>query len=442
MIDADFIAQHTTGVAELEASLAALDWAELEAHAGCTEADMRVFGDLVGRAKTAVFVWSMGVTQPTFGENGVRAIIDLALTRGFVGRDRCGLMPIRGHSGVQGGAEMGAYSTAFPGTHPVNPENAQALEAQWGFPVPSEPGLTTPEMIDAGLRGELDVLFSAGGNFMEAMPDPGYIDEALAAIPLRVHQDIVITNQMLIDPGEAVILLPAMTRYETPGGVTQTSTERRIMFSPEIKGPRIAEARAEWTVYVDIAKRVKPELSKLLSFSGTQAIREEIARVVPAYAGIEILRKTGDQVQYGGPHLCAGWKFPTKDGKAHFMAVPLPDSGIPEGYFAVSTRRGKQFNTMVHEKKDAITGAIRDSILMNAADAKGLGLRDGDPIVLRNDLGEYQGRVAIAPIQPRNLQVHWPEGNVLLHPTRRSPESHVPDYNAFVRIERAAVAAD
>jgi molybdopterin-dependent oxidoreductase alpha subunit len=442
LVDAEFISQHTTGVEELKTSLAAQAWSDLEGHAGSTEAEMRAFGELVGTAKTAVFVWSMGVTQHSFGEEGVRVIIDLALTRGFIGRDRCGLMPIRGHSGVQGGAEMGAYATAFPGSNAVTPENAAALEQQWGFPVPGEPGLTTPEMIDAGLRGELDVLFSAGGNFMEAMPEPGFIDEALSRIPLRVHQDIVLTNQMLIDPGDTVILLPAMTRYETPGGLTQTSTERRIMFSPEIEGPRIAEAKPEWSVYTEIARRVKPDLVDRVTFSGTQAIREEIARVVPAYAGIETLRKTGDQVQYGGPHLCAGWNFPTPDGKAQFIAVALPDADIPEGLFAVATRRGKQFNTMVFEKKDALNGAVREAILMNAADARVLGLREGDSIVLRNEIGEYRGIVAFAPIKPRNLQVHWPEGNVLLDHRHRSPESHVPDYNAFVRIERAAVAAD
>ena len=442
LADADFIAQHTTGVDALRASLAEQTWSELEAHAGSTEADMRAFGDQVGNARTAIFVWSMGITQHSFGEDGVRAIINLALTRGFIGRERCGVMPIRGHSGVQGGAEMGAYATAFPGTNPVTPEHAAELEEAWGFPVPGVPGLTTPEMIDAGLRGELDVLFSAGGNFMEAMPDPGYIDEALEAIPLRVHQDIVITNQMLIDTGDTVILLPAMSRYETRGGITQTSTERRIMFSPEVEGPRIPEARPEWSVYLEIARRVRPELADRLTFRDTQAIREEIARVVPAYAGIETLHKTGDQLQYGGPYLCEDWNFPTHDGKAHFMAVQLPDADIPEGFFAVSTRRGKQFNTMVHEKKDAITGAIRDAVMMNAADARALGLNEGDEVVLRNDLGEYRGHVAIAPIKPRNLQVHWPEGNILLHPTRRSPESHVPDYNAFVRLERVPAAAD
>src|SRR5262249_2319730 len=234
------------------------------------------------------------------------AIVNLGLTCGFVGRERCGLMPIRGHSGVQGGAEMGAYATALPGGLPVTAENAARLSELWGFAVPAAPGLTTPEMIDAAHRGELDVLFSAGGNFLEALPDPVYVDEALGKVPLRVHQDIVVSSQMLVDPADTVVLLPAATRYETPDGITQTSTERRIMFSPEIAGRRIGEARPEWEIYLDLARRVRPELADRLTFSGTQAIREEIARVVPMYEGIQHLQETGDQVQYGGPHLCAG----------------------------------------------------------------------------------------------------------------------------------------
>jgi molybdopterin-dependent oxidoreductase alpha subunit len=444
LFDRGFVERHTAGFDQLRAELQSQDWEALEAASGTTEAQMRAFGQMVGEATTAVFVWSMGVTQHTFGEDGVRAVVDLALTRGFVGRERCGLMPIRGHSGVQGGAEVGAYATAFPGGQPVNAENAARLEEQWGFPVPDRPGLITPEMIDLAHRGELDLLFSAGGNFLEVMPSPDYVDEALARIPLRVHQDILVTSQMLVDPAETVVLLPAATRYETLGGLTQTSTERRIMFSPEIEGRRIGEARPEWEVYLDLARRVHPERADRLTYASTQELRKEIARVVPMYDGIQHLRKTGDQVQYGGPHLCAGWTFPTADGKAHFVSVQLPNVEIPEGTFAVATRRGKQFNSMVHAAKDAITGAVREAVLMNPDDADALGLKNGDPIVLRNAIGEFHGQVLLAPVTPRNLQIHWPEGNVLLDPSIRSADSGVPHYNALVEVKRASatLAAD
>jgi anaerobic selenocysteine-containing dehydrogenase len=104
--------------------------------------------------------------------------------------------------------------------------------------------------------------------------------------------------------------------------------------------------------------------------------------------------------------------------------------------FVVATRRGKQFNSMVHEKRDALTGAVREAVLISREDVNRLALREGDPVVLRSDAGEFRGRARIAPVKPGTLQVHWPEGNVLIDRHRRSPEAGVPDYNAFVRLER------
>jgi molybdopterin-dependent oxidoreductase alpha subunit len=434
-VDESFINNYTTGFAELKASLEQQSWQELEQLSGASREDMYAFAKMVAAANKAVFVWSMGITQHECGEDNVRSIINLALTKGFVGREGCGLMPIRGHSGVQGGAEMGCYATVFPGGKSINRENAAKLSQQWGFEVPTTRGLIAPEMIDAAYQGQLDVLFSVGGNFLEVLPEPDYVEGALQKIPLRVHMDIVLSSQMLVEPADTVVLLPATTRYEIPGGVTETSTERRIIFSPEIPGSRVGEARPEWEVFIELAKRVRPEIADKLGFESTAAIRQEIAQVVPLYAGIQHLQQAGDQFQYGGSHLCFGWNFATPDGKAHFTPLSPPRKELPEGCFLVATRRGKQFNSMVQERKDAITGALREAVLMNAADAAKLSLKDGDQVILKNQLGELVGRVYIAPIQQGNLQIHWPEGNVLLDKSKRSLEG-VPDYNAVVTLEK------
>ncbi len=436
-MDREFITGHTVGFDELSAALESQPWEALERQSGASRDEMLGFARMVGQAQAAVFVWSMGITQHEFGEDNVRAIINLALSKGFVGRERCGLMPIRGHSGVQGGAEMGAYSTVLPGGVPVTVENAMKFSELWGFAVSAGRGMTAPEMIDAAAEGRLDVLFSVGGNFLEVLPDPRYVREAMRRVPLRVHMDIVVSSQMLPDSAETVVLLPAATRYETPGGVTETSTERRVIFSPEIPGRRIGEARPEWEVFMDLARRVRPDLAGRLTFAGTSAIREEIARAIPFYDGIQDLRKAGDQFQYGGPHLCWNWTFPTPDGRAHFSSVPLPQVDLADGMFILSTRRGKQFNSMVQERKDAVTGATREAVLMNQEDASRVGLRDGDPVLLWNDFGEFRARVRIAVVKPGNLQVHWPEGNVLIDRRRRSPQAGIPDYNAVVRVEKA-----
>ncbi len=440
-VDRGFVAERTSGFDELAAKLEAVEWARLERLAGTSRAEIEAFARMLGEAKRAVLVWSMGVTQHANGEDNVRAIVNLALARGFVGREGCGLMPIRGHSGVQGGAEMGCYSTAFPGAVEVSAESAAALSESWGFTVPSRRGLTAPEMLDAGGRGELDLLWSVGGNFLEVLPDPERVRGALESIPLRVHMDIVLSPQMLAEPGEQVLILPATTRYEVPGGVTETSTERRVIFSPEIRGPRIAEARPEWEVMTELAGRARPELGDSIRFAGTAAIRAEIAEVVPFYAGIEDLRERGDQFQYGGPMLCAGQRFPTADGRARFSALDPPQPVAEDGLLALSTRRGKQFNSMVQERRDALTGAAREAVLLSAEDAGRLGISEGEEVVVRSARGRLRGRALLAPIAPGNVQVHWPEGNVLIDPEVRSPEAGIPDYNARVSVTRPAAPA-
>ncbi|RDI94539.1 formate dehydrogenase [Meiothermus sp. QL-1] len=421
-LDEAFIQEHTTGFEAVRAQALSSEWGRLEEASGLSRREMLEFALLLARAPRAVLVWSMGITQHALGEEAVQAIINLALARGYLGREGAGLMPIRGHSGVQGGAEMGAYATVFPGGVPITPESAAALSEAWGFPVPSTPGLTAAEMLEAGL----EVLWSIGGNFLETLPSPAQAEAALARVPLRVHQDIVLTPQMLLEPAEEVFLLPATTRYEIPGGCTETSTERRVIFSPEIPGPRIAGARWEGRVFRELLERMG--LGQRLAFENTQAVREEIARVVPFYDGIQHLKAAGEAFQYGGAHLCPKGVCPTPDGRARFRPVAVDPPPLPEGAFRLVTRRGKQFNSMVHEATDPINGAPRDAVLMSPEDCFRLGLAPGQQIWLQNEHGTFAGQVFVAPVRPGSLQVHWPEGNALLDPQKRSPKAKVPAY--------------
>lgn len=434
-VDHDFVDAHTTGWADLVAALDAQDEDELLAEAGVSREQLEGFVDLYASAPSAVLIWSMGITQHHDAVDGVRAIVNLGLARGNVGRDGAGLMPIRGHSGVQGGAEMGAYATALPGGVPVDPAGAALLGERWGFAVPDRPGRTAPETLDAAGAGELDVLWSSGGNFLEVLPDPPAVEAALERVPLRVHQDVMISSQMLVE-GDDVILLPVATRYEQEGGGTETTTERRIVFSPEL--PRqVGEARSEWRLFADVAIRVRPDLADAFRWSTNQALRAEIARVVPAYAGIEDLADTGDQVQWGGRHLCEGGEFPTDDGRGRFTPLaPAPDD-LPAGAFRVATRRGKQFNSMVHGAVDPLTGAARDAVYIDAADAAALGAGEGSPVRLTSSTGTMDGRLKVVRLPRRSLQVHWPEGNALIPggSAHREPHSKVPDYNAVVTLE-------
>lgn len=435
-VDRDFVDAHTEGWDDLVAHLATLDVDDLLDVAGVDRPTFDAFVDLYAGAAGAILIWSMGITQHRQGVDGVRSIVNVGLARGNVGRDGAGLMPIRGHSGVQGGAEMGAYATALPGGDPVDPEHATAWSDRWGFEVPSAPGLTAPEMVDAAERGDLDVLYLDGSNLLEILPDPERVAAALGSVGLRVHQDVIVTSQMLVD-GHDVILLPAATRYEQDGGGTSTTTERRIAFSPQILDPPEL-ARSEWRIFADLASRVRPELAPAFEWVDNRALRTEIAQNVPMYAGIEDLAESGDAVQYGGRHLCANGAFPTPSGRGRFSAVDVRPTELAPGEFFCSTRRGKQFNSMIYAQVDPLTGAAREDVYLDEHDARTIGIGPGDRVRLTSATGSFEGSARLVRLAHRSVQVHWPEGNVLLggSPHEREPQSRIPDYNAVVTIER------
>lgn len=429
----EFIDKHATGFEEMCAKLDAMTWEDIEDQSGLPRKDIERFASLYAEAKTAVFVYSMGLTQHKFGVQNVRSVCTLALVRGMVGREKCGVMPIRGHSGVQGGSECGVAPNKFPSGLAINEENAKKFAEWWGHPVPARPGMATPIVMEHAAQGRFDFLYSMGGNLLETMPDREFVIRALDRIRVRVHQDIVLNSSMFL-PGDLVVLLPTTTRYEIPGGCTQTSTERRLRYSPEIPGPRIPEAKPEWEVPVLVATTVLP--NSLFPYKDTQDIRNEMEVCVPMYQGIANLRKEGDQFQWGGERLFEGWTFEKMpDGKARLCVQDLPGTKIPKGKFKLTTRRGKQFNSIVFEQRDALTGGTgRLAIFIHPEDARELGVADGDPILVRSGVGQMRALVKLADVRRRSVVAFWPEANVLIG-REYDPISCEPDYNVFVELK-------
>jgi predicted molibdopterin-dependent oxidoreductase YjgC len=350
-----------------------------------------------------------------------------------VGRPNTGIMPIRGHSGVQGSAECGADPDKLPGGVSLA-EHAERFEAAWQHPIPGEPGLKAAHLLDRAGEDGLDVLYLIGGNHLETMPDRAHARRALEKVRLRVHQDIVLNTSTLLDAEEAVIVLPAQTRYEQRSGGTSTSTERRIRYTPEIPGPRIAEARPEWEIPCLIGQKLEPARKDLFHYPSTREIRAEMGELMPLYSGIEKLEKEGDWVQWGGPRL-GSERFGTPDGKARFSVIRIPRVDVPVGKFLLAMRRGKQFNSMTYGKKDPLAaGARRDAVLLAEPDLQKLGLSDGDRVKVKSDHGTFDAVVKKGPCRPGHVQGYWPECNVLLA-RKYDPVSGEPDYNTAVSIE-------
>ncbi|WDV96458.1 FdhF/YdeP family oxidoreductase [Brevibacillus parabrevis] len=440
-INHQFVREHANGIEELRAHLQNQSWEALEKSSGVSKERLKEFALLLANSKSGVFVWSMGLTQHRFGTDNISSVANLAILRGFFGRKHCGVMPIRGHSGVQGSGEMGADPFSLPGGD-FDEKSWTRIEKLWNFPIPKWQGdivgvSLENALLPDGHERKTRLFYTSGGNFLETMPDPDFMRTCLESVELRVHQDIIFNTSTLVDAKEEVIVLPAMTRYEQPGGGTSTSTERMVYFSAEIEGPRIEEARPEWEIYVDLAARVHPNKKHLMHFASAAEIRAEIAKANPNYDGIQHLKNRGDVFQWGGAWLCEDGVCPTPDGKANLLPINIPELHKPDGHFYVTTRRGKQFNSMIYSNKDPFNNADRYDILINPQDARELRIAEGESIVVYNSYGTFQGRAKFEETKRGNIQVYWPEGNVLIPKGVYEAYAGIPEYNTAVKIEKA-----
>jgi len=180
-----------------------------------------------------------------------------------------------------------------------------------------------------------------------------------------------------------------------------------------------------------------PELADKVRCNSSQGIRDQIGKTISLYAGIEGVSKEGENFQWGGPRLFAEGEFATPEGKAHFSVVSPRERRAAKDMFYVSTRRGKQFNSMVQRATDPLTGASRNDIFISKEDVQRLGVENGQFIRLVSSVGTYVGRAKIDEIKPGNLEVHWPEGNCLLSREEMDFASREPDYNAIVKVVKA-----
>jgi molybdopterin-dependent oxidoreductase alpha subunit len=430
--DRGFIDAHTSGFAAIEADLCASEWSVLEASSGVPRHTMAQVAERYMRAKNAVFLWAMGITHHANGVENVLAISNLALLRGMVGRPHAGLLPIRGHSNVQGVGSMGftpALKEAF----------VHALEAAYGIHVPAEKGLDTFHSILAMEAGRIQAAVYLGGNLWGANPDRDFASRAMQRVGTAVYISTKLNPGHFHGRGRRTLLLPARTRDEELQPTTQESMFNFVRLSDGGALPRSPEMRSEVEIVAGLASRVLPRGPiDWEKWKGHRELRREIARVVPGYRQLAEIDATKREFTIEG-RVRHTPEFPTADGKARFHPTPLPEPRAEDEMRLMTIRSEGQFNTVVYEYEDLYRGADgRDVVLMSADDARRLGFAAGDRVRLVSETGTFGPvRVLLAPIRPGNLAAYYPEANVLV-PRRVDPRSLTPAFKSVpVRVERA-----
>lgn len=423
-VDTAFVESCTENFDATRAHVESLAWAELIEASGVPRDQIEAAADLIATAPSAIFMWAMGLTHHAYGTDNVRALGNIVLARGFLGRPGSGLMPIRGHSNVQGIGSMGvtpAMKSAF----------ARAMADIYRIDTTVPPGLDTFASMTAAHRGEIDVAVMLGGNLWASNPDSIWASEALSRIGTVVSLTTKLNQGHVRGRGETTVILPVLARDEEQQATTQESMFNYVRLSnggdPNVSG----EMRSEVAVLAELAHRIlPPDRFDWHDLTSHDALRQSIARTVPGYAAAADMTTTNREFQIAG-RVFHEPRFATPSGKAAFHRTDLPPRVLKPGHYMLMTVRSEgQFNSVVYDEEDLYRGNLRRDVVMLAhEDAVSLGVAEGDALVVTSATGSMHVRAAIVDIRAGNVAMYYPEANVLVD-RALDPESLTPAFKS------------
>ena len=443
----EFIAQRTENFDEFWQAVQACTPEVAQLGSGVPADDIRRAARAFATARRASIVYAMGITQHTTGTDNVKALANLAMLAGQIGRESTGVNPLRGQNNVQGACDVGGLPNVLPGYQRVDlPEVREKFARAWGAAIPAQPGLTVVEILNAALEGRIKALYCMGENPVLSDPNSNHTREALKHLDLLVVQDIFLTETAEY----AHVVLPSASFAEKDG--TFTNTERRVQRVRKAIEPP-GQARADWEILCDLATR----LGYPMHYESPAQIMDELAALTPVYAGISYPRLERESLQWpclDPTHL--GTRFLHKDkfsrGLGRFHATPfkepveLPDADYP---FILSTGRVLyHFHTATMTRRCNGLDELYPGgdIQVNPDDAKQLRIEHGEVIEVASRRGSVKAKALVTDRVPPGMvfmPFHFREApaNVLtidaLDPIAKIPELKV----CAVRVSKVATPA-
>lgn len=399
---------------------------------------------LYAGARAAAIFWAMGITQHTSGTDNVKALSNLALLCGQIGRPGTGLNPLRGQNNVQGACDVGGLPNVFSAYQPVSSEAVRRRFAEgWGVPyerLSPAPGLTVTEIMDAAIEGRVRALFVLGENPMLSDPNLHHVEKALRSLEFLAVQDI-----FLNETGEfADIILPGVSFAEKTG--TFTNTERRVqMVRPALSAK--AGSRPDLDLLIDLGRRLGGDWK----FQSASDVFDEMARLTPSYAGLSHAR-----LETGGLQ----WPCPTPDhpgtpilhtqrftrGLGLFAPVTYrPPPELPDKDFPLLLSTGRILfhwhgGTLTRRSPGLDSLAPEAEVEIHPADSEVWQVEDGGLVRVTSRRGAVVARARITRRSPAGtifMTFHYAEAAAnLLTIDAVDPVAKIPSYKvAAVRIE-------
>ncbi|MEI2415616.1 FdhF/YdeP family oxidoreductase [Orrella sp. JC864] len=456
-LDRAFIAEHTDGFDEFARKVRACPWEDIERNSGLVREALRETAAIYGRARSAIALYGMGLTQHRDGVDSVQMLVNVLLMRGNIGKPGAGICPVRGHSNVQGQRTVGI--TEKPELAPLD-----RLAAQYGFEPPREKGLDTVGTCHGVLDGSVRAFVALGGNFLRAAPDTARLEAAWPGLALTVHITTTLNRSHLF-PGQASYLLPCLGRTEIdeqasgPQTVSTEDSTGRIHASRGISKPAGEQLRSEPAIVAGIAQAI-PRVARHAKVPWREwvadygRIRDAIEQTYPeSFAGYN--RHLGEPGGFALPNAARERRWNTETGRARFFfpsCLTAVGDHAPEGpdiLQLMTLRSNDQFNTTVYDMNDRFRGiyGTREIVLMNPADIARLGLQADMAVTLSTALEDghprHIGGLRLVPydIPQGCCAAYYPECNVLVPLWHHARDSHVPAAKSVpVRVRPTAAA--
>ena len=420
-INSNFIESATEGFEHFKKNIQKLSWADIELSSGISPQEIESIGQHYAKAKNVIFSWCMGITHHTHGTATVQSIVNLALLRGLVGKKHSGLLPIRGHSNVQG---MGSMA--------VTPTLKKAVFDRMtdeGVSVPSTKGYDTLACVQAAQNSDMDFAFCLGGNLYGSNPDSSATADAFSKIDTVVYASTTLNTGHAWGTGKETIILPVLARDEEKQSTTQESMFSFVRLSDGGIN-RHQNLKSEVEVISEIASRVLGN-DKLFNWDELEdhnSIRKIISRIIPGFEKMNSIGETKNEFHIPGRILHTP-TFPTETGKANFAYHPIPNlEPLKENEFQLlSVRSEGQFNTVVYEDDDLYRGQDRRNVvLMNKKDMDRLGFIKDDRVIVKSKTGVMDNILARPfDIKQGAAVMYYPEVNSLISqdvdPLSRTP---------------------
>jgi len=444
LMDTAFIEERCEDYEAFEASIMEHDLAAAEKITGVSAQDIVRAARMYGSIAPATILYTLGITEHSHGTDNVRALANLALLTGNIGRPSTGVNPLRGQNNVQGACDMGALPNVYTGYQEVENEEVRIkFERAWNCKLSPSNGLKMTEMFDAAHEGRIKALYLKGEDPVVTDADTTFIEKAISHLELFIVQDIFLTETARL----ADVVLPAASFAEKDG--TFTNTERRVQRIRKAIEPR-GNSRPDWMIICDIARSMGVEG---FDFDNTQEIFEEMRVLTPSYSGInyERIEKSGiqwpcpDNEHPGTPYLYSE-RFNTSSGRAKFAPVsyrPSAETTSHEYPFILITRRSAfHYHAVMTHKAEGFDELRKEErIEIHPTDAATLEIQDGEVIKVSSRRGSVKAKANITEVVPAGvvcMTFNFAETrtNILtnraLDPVAKTPEFKV----CAVKIER------